>query len=193
MSFKTLSATGSPRLILPLAQLPSTTGKVSGGIGIKAIAWSDEGVKPYLLVLLALSPLLQAGDIGSRVLYVGGTVPGVRNKSGASIDILQGDALKLIADGNSFLVPYKDVNTLEYGLRVSRRYVEAVLISPLFLVAKKKTHFLTIGYTDQDGRQQAMVLQEGKEEIRPLLVSLEARTGRRVEYQDEEARKAGKG
>jgi len=26
-----------------------------------------------------------------------------------------------------------------------------------------------------------------------LLVSLEARTGRRVEYQDEEARKAGKG
>jgi hypothetical protein len=38
-----------------------------------------------------------------------------------------------------------------------------------------------------------MVLQVGKEEIRPLLVSLEARTGRSVEYQDEEARKAGKG
>jgi hypothetical protein len=38
-----------------------------------------------------------------------------------------------------------------------------------------------------------MVLQVGKEEIRPLLVSLEARTGRRVEYQDDEARKAGKG
>jgi hypothetical protein len=164
-----------------------------GGMGIGAIAWSDEGVKPYLLVLLALAPLLQAGDIGSRVLYVGGTVPGVRNKSDARIDLLQDDAIKLSIGGSSFLVSYKDVNTLEYGLRVSRRYVEAVLISPLFLVAKKKTHFLTIGYTDQDGRQQAMVLQVGKEEIRPLLVSLEARTGRRVEYQDEEARKAGKG
>jgi hypothetical protein len=158
-----------------------------------AIAWSDKGVKLYLLVLLVLSPLLQAGEIGSRVLYVGGTVPGVRNKTDARIDLLQDDALKVIAHGNSFLIPYKDVNTLEYGLRVSRRYVEAVLISPLFLVAKRKTHFLTIGYTDQDGRQQAMVLQVGKEEIRPLLVSLEARTGRRVEYQDEEARKAGKG
>jgi hypothetical protein len=150
-------------------------------------------MKLCLLVLLALSPLLQAGDIGSRVLYVGGTVPGVRNKSDARIDLLQNDALKLSIGGNAFLVSYKDVNTLEYGLRVSRRYVEAVLISPLFLVAKKKTHFLTIGYTDQDGRQQAIILQVGKEEIRPLLVSLEARTGRRVEYQDEEARKAGKG
>ena len=38
-----------------------------------------------------------------------------------------------------------------------------------------------------------MVLQVNKEEIRPLLVSLEARTGLRVEFQDEEARKAGKG
>jgi len=149
-------------------------------------------MKLYLLVLLSLSPLLQAGDIGNRVLYVGGTVPGVRNKSDARIDLLQEDAIRMRAGGSSFLIPYADVNTLEYGLRVSRRYVEAVLISPLFLVAKKKTHFLTIGYTDPDGRQQAMVLQVNKEEIRPLLVSLEARTGRRVEYQDEEARKAGK-
>ena len=82
---------------------------------------------------------------------------------------------------------------VEYGMRVNRRYMEAVLISPIFLVAKQRTHFLTIGYADANGRQQAMVLQVGKEEIRPLLVSLEARTGRRIEYQDEEARKAGKG
>jgi hypothetical protein len=32
-----------------------------------------------------------------------------------------------------------------------------------------------------------------KNDIRQLLVSLEARSGRRVEYQDDEARKAGKG
>lgn len=150
-------------------------------------------MKPSVLVLLALSPLLQAGDIGSRALYVGGTVPGVPNKSDMRIDLQQDDVMKLSGHASSFLIPYKDVNTLEYGLRISRRYVEAVLISPIFLVAKKKTHFLTIGYTDQDGKQQAMVLQVGKEAIRPLLVSLEARTGRRVEYQDEEARKAGKG
>jgi hypothetical protein len=150
-------------------------------------------MKLCVFVLLALSPLLDAGDIGTRVVYVGGTMAGVRDKATAHVDLLRDDAFTLSANDRSFLIPYKDVNTLEYGMRMSRRYVEAVLISPIFLVAKKKTHFLTIGYTDQDGKQQAMVLQVGKEEIRPLLVSLEARTGRRVEFQDEEARKAGKG
>jgi hypothetical protein len=150
-------------------------------------------MKPGILLMLALTPLLQAGDTGSRVLYVGGTVAGVPNKSGARIEMLGDDSLKLSTHNSSVVIPYRDVNTLEYGLRVSRRYVEAALISPVFLLGKKKTHFLTIGYIDQQGKQQAMVLQVGSGEIRPLLVSLEARTGRRIEYQDEEARKAGKG
>ena len=58
-------------------------------------------MKSSVLILLALSPLLQAGDTGSRVQYVGGTVAGVPNKSGARIEILQDDALKLNLHGNS--------------------------------------------------------------------------------------------
>lgn len=156
----------------------------------RAIWWS---MKSSVLILLVLSSLLQAGDHGSRVQYVGGTVPNVPNKSGGRIEILQDDALKLSLQGGVLMIPYKDVDTLEYGMRVSRRYVEAALISPIFLLGKRKTHFLTIGYMDSEGRQQAVVLEVGKDDIRPLLVSLEARTGRLVEYQDEDARKAGKG
>ena len=150
-------------------------------------------MKRAILALLALSPLLQTGGSGSRVLYVGGTVAGVHNKSDARLELSQDEILTISFRDNSIRVPYKDVNTLEYGMRVSRRYMEAVLISPIFLVAKRRTHFLTIGYSDSNGKQQALVLEVGKDEIRPLLVSLEARTGRTVEYQDEEARKAGKG
>ena len=72
---------------------------------------------------------------------MGGTVAGIQNKSEGRIDVLQNDALSLTIRKSSVLVPYKDVNTLEYGLEVSRRYVEAVLISPMFLMAKKKTTF----------------------------------------------------
>ena len=150
-------------------------------------------MKRAALALLALSFLLQASGSGSRVLYVGGTVAGVPEKSSGRIELLKNDSMTLNVRDRSIEVSYQSINTLEYGMRVSRRYVEAVLISPIFLVAKKRSHFLTIGYSDSEGRQQAMVLQVGKDEIRTLLVSLEARTGRRVEYQDEEARKAGKG
>jgi hypothetical protein len=150
-------------------------------------------MKTTVLIFLALSSLLVADGAGSRVLYVGGTVAGLSMKSTARIEMLDEDALTLAAKNKSVRIPFGDINTVEYGMRVNRRYMEAFLISPVFLAAKRRTHFLTIGYTDVNRQQQAMVLQVGKEEIRPLLVSLEARTGRRIEYQDEEARKAGKG
>ncbi len=154
---------------------------------------SDWSMKYSVIILLTLSPLLQAGDTGSWVQYMGGTVSGVPNKSTGRIEIRQDDVLKLSLHGSSLTIPYKDVTTIEYGMRTSRRYLEAALISPMFLIGKRKAHFLTIGYTDAEGRQQAVVLEVPKDDIRPLLVSLEARTGRVVEFQDEEARKAGKG
>ena len=146
-----------------------------------------------LVVLLALSSLLQARGLGDRVLYVGGTVAGVTSHSSADIDVRDENSLSVHLRNKAVSIAWSDVNNIEYGLHVDRRYLEAILISPLFLIAKKRTHFLTIGYVDSEGRQQAMVLEVSKGDIRQLLVSLEARTGRRVEYQDEEARKAGKG
>ena len=85
------------------------------------------------------------------------------------------------------------MNVYILGQRVNRRYVSAVLISPILLLSKKRKHYLTVGYTDDNGENQAMVFEVSKNGIRSVLVSLEAKTGRRVEYQDEEARKAGKG
>jgi hypothetical protein len=90
-------------------------------------------------------------------------------------------------------VPYKRINLLEYGQNTSRRIAMAVVISPLFLLSKARKHFLTVGYTDDEGNQQAMVFRVEKGNIRSVLASLEARTGLRVQFQDEEARKAGKG
>ncbi len=146
-----------------------------------------------MLAMISLSLLHAAGDTGDRVRYKGGTVAGVAAGTAARIVLFHDDALQLDARGHSVRIPWKDITTVEYGMRVSRRYVEAVLISPVFLAAKRRTHYLTIGYVDAEGRQQAMVLEVGKASIRTLLVSLEAKSGKRIEYQDDDARKAGKG
>ena len=90
-------------------------------------------------------------------------------------------------------VPYQRVNLLEYGQTVSRRYALAILISPVLILSKKRAHFLTVGYLDDQGQQQAMVLRLDKGSVRAVLASLEARTGRKVQYLDGEARKAGGG
>ena len=149
-----------------------------------------------LLVLLsglAPMPLLQASASGGRVHYVGGTVAELPGKSEGRIQTSDSVVLLLQIKGVDLRVPYRNINLVEYGQRVNRRIVEAILISPLMLLSKKRLHFLTVGYSDTEGRQQAMVFQVNKNDVRSLLVSLEARTGRKVEFQDEDARRAGKG
>lgn len=155
---------------------------------MRALAWL-----PWLAACLALPPLLLAGDSGGRVEYIGGTVAGLPSKTEGTIQLTNGEFLVFASELQTIQVPYDRINTLEYGQRVNRRFAEAVLISPVLLLAKKRKHFLTIGYQDESGAQQAMVFQVHKNSVRALLVSLEARTGQRVEYQDEDARKAGKG
>jgi hypothetical protein len=152
-----------------------------------------EPVRPVLPVLaLVWVAAANAADPGARVEYIGGTVAALANTSG-SLDLTDNRVLRFTTSHASLEIPYEQVNLLEYGQKVDRRYGAAIVVSPLFLLSKKRAHFLTIGYTDEQGRQQALVFRVHKRHIRPVLVSLEARTGRRVQYQDEEARKAGKG
>ena len=155
-------------------------------------------MRPLVWALLALTsnvlpPLLLAADPGAPAQYMGGTVAGLRNKSEGNINTTDAEGLVFRTKQVSVRIPYGKINTVEYGQRVSRRYAEAVIISPLLLLAKKRKHFLTIGYTDEQGHQQALLFQVHKSAVRAVLVSLEAKTGHKVEFQDEEARKAGKG
>lgn len=146
-----------------------------------------------LAAWLAATPLLGAGQEGGRAHYVGGTVSGLRHNT-SGIIVTTDERLFVFASSKARVqIPYDRINLLEYGQQASRRYALGVAVSPLLLMSKKRRHFLTVGYRDEAGQQQAMVFEVDKNHIRGVLAALEARTGRRVEYQDEEARKAGRG
>lgn len=145
-----------------------------------------------VLLLLAAAPLPAVTNRG-RVQYVGGTVEGIPTGISGLLKTTDPDYLAFITRSSTLKVLYEQVNLLEYGQTVSRRYALAILVSPVLILSKKRRHFLTIGYADDDGRQQAMVFTVDKNDIRTVLASLEARTGRKVEFQDNEARKAGRG
>jgi len=144
------------------------------------------------LACLAWLPALGA-DAGVRAWFVGGTVSAVPAKSSATLDLTGGEALLFRAGKSEVRIDYQRINSIEYGQTVNRRYAEAILISPVLLLSKSRKHFVTIGYSDPEGRQQALVFRVEKGDIRRVLASLEARSGRRVEYLDDEARHTGKG
>ena len=143
--------------------------------------------------LLACLVLVAANNNGSHAEYVGGTISQIPTGCGGTVQAADDEYFVFYTKGARWRVPYAKINLIEYGQKVDRRYIAAVLISPLFLLAKKREHFLTVGYSDDENHQQAMVFKVGKDDIRTVLVSLEARTGRRVEFQDDDARKGGKG
>lgn len=149
--------------------------------------------KNLAVLSLAICSVFAAGRNGGHAEYVGGTIAQIPEGCSGTIAAMDEQYFVFYSKGASWRVPYEKINLLEYGQKVDRRYVAAVLVSPLFLLAKKKSHFLTVGYFDDDNRQQAMVFKVGKDDIRMVLVSLEARTGRKVEFQDDDARKGGKG
>jgi hypothetical protein len=147
-----------------------------------------------LAVLWTLATLLcQARGLGGRAQYVGGTITQIPPGCSGIVEAVDAQFFVFYSGKASWRVPYEKINLVEYGEKVDRRYIVAVIISPLFLLAKKRTHFLTVGYSDEEDHQQAMIFKINKDDIRATLVVLEARTGRKVEYQDDDARKSGKG
>lgn len=142
------------------------------------------------LVVSLLLPCAALAVGKDKALYVGGTVALAGNTEGV-LGLTDQEKLLFIAEkgGGVIEIPYRQVEELEYGQRAGRRVVTAILLSPLALFAKRRRHYLTVSYKDADGKDQAVVLELGKDIVRTALAVAEARSGRKVIYQDEEAAK----
>jgi hypothetical protein len=149
--------------------------------------------QPKSLVSLLFSVAVFGGNTGSKIEYIGGTVEQLQPGTDGRIHTTNAYSMLVTTNKVALGVPYKRINLIEYGQNANRRIAMAIVISPLFLLSKARKHFLTVGYTDDDGKQQAMVFRVDKGNVRATLASLEARTGLKVQFQDDEARKAGKG
>ena len=144
-----------------------------------------------VLLLCLCAGAFGASRSGSRVQYIGGTRPDIPEKNNGEIRITDRTFFIFLSKHSQVRVPYGRINLLEYGQKVDRRYL-AAMISPMFMMMKKREHFLTIGFQGDDGQQEAMIFRIEKEDVRLTLVGLEARTGQQVQFQDEDARIAGK-
>jgi hypothetical protein len=118
------------------------------------------------------------------------------------LDTKNEDALVFVAKdkpfaGQTLSIPYARIIDLEYGQKAGRRVGAAVgttiLLGPLGLLtlfSKKRKHYLTVGFKDADARDQVAVIELGKDIVRATLPIVETRSGKKVEYQDDEARKS---
>jgi hypothetical protein len=146
-----------------------------------------------LAVLFVFEAAAWAGLGSDKTMYVGGTVSSLKEGTEGKSSAKDEKVFRFDYQGGKLEVPYDHINDLEYGQKAGRRLGVAIALTWMALFSKKRKHFLTVGYTDANDKQQAAVFELGKDIVRVTLASLEARTGRKVDYEDDEARKSGRG
>lgn len=145
------------------------------------------------LALCLLSISAYAGLGSKKTAYIGGTITSIKEGTEGVSSTTDEKAWIFDYKKGKLAIPYEKVTELEYGQKAGRRVAVAILVSPLALFSKKRKHYLTITYLDESGKQQAGVFELGKDVVRTMLASIEARTGKQIQYQDDEARKSAKG
>jgi hypothetical protein len=147
-------------------------------------------VAGLLVCILTQSALAGLGS--TAIAYVGGTEKIEEGLEGSSSIENEKEFVFEYKD-QQLVIPYDEINDLEYGEKVGRRVGLAIAVNPLLIFSKKRKHFLTIGWKDEAAKQHAAVFEMGKAIIRSTIATLEARTGKKVDYQDDDARKSGMG
>ena len=143
-----------------------------------------------LVLITILSAASSLAVDGKKAKYVGGTVSAILEKAEGQLTTNLEDKIVFTHEKGVWEVPYSQITGLEYGQKAGRRVGVAIVVSPLTLFSKKRDHFLTINFTDSEGKMQAVVFEIGKDIVRTTLTILETRSGKKIEYQDEETRKA---
>lgn len=143
--------------------------------------------------VLSLDLAAFAGLGSDKAAYIGGTENQIKEGTEGASSAKDEKKFTFEYKGGSLGIPYEQINDLEYGQKAGRRVGLAIAVSPWLLLSKKRRHFLTIGWKDEKDTQHAAVFELGKSITRTTIATLEARTGKKVDYQDDEARKSGLG
>lgn len=150
---------------------------------------SRRGFCGRLGVLALGSSRLPAAVRGDEVMYVGGTIASVPEKTEGRLDTTGEEAAAFSSKKGSFSIPYQKITSLEYGQKAGRRVGVALAVSPVALLSKKRKHYLSLAFSDSGGAKQGAVFEVAKGRIRAVAAVLETRSGKKIEFESEEAKK----
>ena len=137
------------------------------------------------LTILLLSAALIASVPNNHAAYVSGSAA-IPNGTDGSLNLEDGKELRFDYDGGPFKLPYGHITSIEVGDKAGIKAHLAVAVSWIPKFGKKQGRLLTIGYAGENGNREAAIFEISKQEFQTAAPILEARTGKRIQYQDSE-------
>lgn len=139
-----------------------------------------------LIVVLFVVEVAVATEADETV-YLGGTA-NLQTGKESILDVSDQSVVRF-AD---WQIQYSKINALGYGKRSRHNwdYRGAALLGlygfvPPLLI-KSRDHYLTVAYTDEEGKPQVAFFKVGKRSITTVLKALESRSGKKIQYVNEE-------
>jgi hypothetical protein len=138
---------------------------------------SSVGVSVALAAVLNVSVLAVGRD---KAMYVRGTLSAIKARAEGRFNTQPETELAFDAGKKgSVTIPYAAIASLEF----EEKERVAVIIGLGPPVSKQLHRYLTITYSDREGKEQTGVFELGKDMVRALLQTLEARSGKPIAFQ----------
>jgi hypothetical protein len=131
--------------------------------------------KLALICCLFLLPPIAAAVENGQVLYVGGTIPSLREGSLGRLDTSSESALVFASGAAPLVIPFSKIESYEYSQDVARHLGLLPAIGAGLLRKRQHKHFFRITYRDSSEVLQVTVFEVPKQMPRSLLAVLQTR------------------
>jgi len=136
-----------------------------------------KAISLFILLVLASPAYANARPIveGNQVLYVGGTVPSLKEGTMGRFDTTQEDAIVFQSGEARIAIPYGDIQKFEYQEKRARRLGVVATIAVVLVKHRQRRHFIEINYRGKDGTPQVAIFEVSKDNAQTVDAVLRAR------------------
>jgi hypothetical protein len=143
-----------------------------------------------LLCVLVPVAVFAASDNSYKVVYDGGSLPGLKSGTDAKLFIEASQIRLMIKKEDVIAIPASSVTEISYGQDVHRRVGAAIGLAvvtlglgALMALTKSKKHFIGLTWADGD-KKGGFAMQCDKNDYRGILAGLEGVTGKKAVNSD---------
>lgn len=140
-------------------------------------------MRTVLAVLVALTLAAPAfpssGYVeGQQVIYVGGTVAGLKEGAMGRLDLTLEKGLVFESSGARYEIPYAQITSHKYEEKLARRLGVVATVAVVLLKRRQRRHFIEVNYRSDDGAPQVAIFEISKDAVQTVTAVLEARAPR---------------
>lgn len=112
---------------------------------------------------------------GQQVMYVGGTVTGLKEGAMGRLDLTAEKGLVFESSGARYEIQYTQITSHKYTEQLARRLGVVATVAVVLVKRRQRRHFIEINFRSDDGIPQVANFEISKDAVQAVTAVLDAR------------------